>query len=944
MAIILTLIVDKTSFLLFGTQLRTKIGMWINPKFQLARLADRVRHALGLTFPDEELGGRIRAEQIRAVLRLTPLAVLSNLFNVGIIVYALAGLVPAYALAIWAIPVTGVIIIPVRGWLLLGKRTGTQSASPRAIRRMSRNAAILAILWGLLTVSFFNQVDTVHQLLIACLISGLMFGGAFILAAVPSAAIVYVIVMTIASLIPLEASNNPLYYHDMAALLSIYACVLVISVLWNGRIFIDRLLAEAGREQQSQWISLLLRDFEESASDWLWQTDSVGRLQHVSPRFSEILCQPIDELRDMPFVLLLGDSEKEKAAYSTVNLDTLRGAMKNRIAFRDLIIPVAIAGADRWWSLTGKPILDEHGVFTGYRGVGRDVTLAKRAEEELGRTRSFLDTVIENIPATIFVKDALERRFVFVNRAGENLLGVARGHLIGKRADEVFSQEQAADFVARDDEVIKSSSRIVIEEHALETPHNGVRLVTTQVLGIAGQNGAPNYILGVIEDVTERKRAEARIAHLARHDSLTDLPNRATFNEHLRLSIEHGQSTGSNFAILCIDLDRFKEVNDVYGHPLGDAVLRAVAHRLRAAANGIFLARVGGDEFALIMPNSNQETATALAVRLLDGVAEDLEIESYRIRQGLCVGVAIYPMDGVDARTLLANADAALYRAKAEGRRSIRFFDSDMDMQLRERRALQSELRSAVENDRMILHYQPQARIAGEIVGFEALVRWRHPTRGLVPPGSFIELAEESGVIVSIGEWVLREACREAASWPRKLQIAVNLSPVQFRSADLPTLVHTVLLETGLDPSRLELEITESVLIDDYSRAQSILRRLKSLGVRIALDDFGTGYSSLSYVQSFPFDKLKIDQSFVSNVVHNVQSAMIVRSVIGLARGLKIPVVAEGVETKAQLEFLAQESCDEIQGFLIGRPLPILEYAAVVGRETQPTLRRSRAG
>jgi EAL domain-containing protein (putative c-di-GMP-specific phosphodiesterase class I) len=266
-----------------------------------------------------------------------------------------------------------------------------------------------------------------------------------------------------------------------------------------------------------------------------------------------------------------------------------------------------------------------------------------------------------------------------------------------------------------------------------------------------------------------------------------------------------------------------------------------------------------------------------------------------------------------------------------------------MDMQLRERRALQNDLRSAVENDRMILHYQPQARIAGEIIGFEALVRWRHPTRGLVPPGSFIELAEESGVIISIGEWVLREACREAASWPRKLQIAVNLSPVQFRSADLPNLVHTVLLETGLDPARLELEITESVLIDDYSRAQSILRRLKSLGVRIALDDFGTGYSSLSYVQSFPFDKLKIDQLFISNVVHNVQSAMIVRSVIGLARGLKIPVVAEGVETKAQLEFLSQESCDEIQGFLIGRPLPILEYAAVVGCETRPTLRRALA-
>jgi EAL domain-containing protein (putative c-di-GMP-specific phosphodiesterase class I) len=333
------------------------------------------------------------------------------------------------------------------------------------------------------------------------------------------------------------------------------------------------------------------------------------------------------------------------------------------------------------------------------------------------------------------------------------------------------------------------------------------------------------------------------------------------------------------------------------------------------------------------MPNCNQEMASKLANRLLHSVDSDLEIEYYRIRQGLCAGVAIYPMDGADVRTLLANADAALYRAKAEGRGSIRFFDSDMDTQLRERRALQNDLQTAVENDSMILHYQPQARLGGEIVGFEALVRWRHPTRGLIPPGTFIQLAEENGVIGAIGEWVLREACREAASWSHGLQIAVNLSPVQFRSTDLPTLVHSVLLETGLAPGRLELEITESVLIDDYSRAQSILRRLKSLGVRIALDDFGTGYSSMSYVQSFPFDKLKIDQSFISNVARNIQSATIVRSVISLARGLKIPVVAEGVETKAQMEFLSQEHCDEIQGFLVGRPLPILEYASIVGHK-----------
>jgi EAL domain-containing protein (putative c-di-GMP-specific phosphodiesterase class I) len=262
-----------------------------------------------------------------------------------------------------------------------------------------------------------------------------------------------------------------------------------------------------------------------------------------------------------------------------------------------------------------------------------------------------------------------------------------------------------------------------------------------------------------------------------------------------------------------------------------------------------------------------------------------------------------------------------------------------MDQRLRERRALQQELRSAIERDELVLHYQPQARIGGEIIGFEALVRWRHPQHGIIPPNTFIPLAEESGLIVEIGEWIMREACREAASWPKPLQIAINLSPVQFHHGDLPGLVHAVLLETGLPPSRLELEITEGVLIDDFSRAVGTLRRLKALGVRIAMDDFGTGYSSLSYLQSFPFDKIKIDQSFISNLGRNAQSATIVRAVIGLARGLELPVLAEGVETKEQLAFLARESCDEIQGYLIGRPLPIDGHAALVGRPT-----KARAG
>jgi diguanylate cyclase (GGDEF)-like protein len=393
-------------------------------------------------------------------------------------------------------------------------------------------------------------------------------------------------------------------------------------------------------------------------------------------------------------------------------------------------------------------------------------------------------------------------------------------------------------------------------------------------------------------------------------------------------------AVGGNFGVLSIDLDRFKEVNDLFGHSAGDALLREVSRRLKAVAESAFLARLGGDEFMLIAADGPQpSTAEALAERLQAAMADEIETEGHRLRMGISIGVAIFPTDGATATTILGNADAGLYRAKSQGRGSIRFFEPDMDQRLRERRLLQHELQTGLHRGELALQYQPQSHIGGEITGFEALVRWRHPSRGMVPPGTFVPLAEESGLILPMGEWILREDCREAASWPRPLHIAVNLSPIQFRHGDLPRLVHSVLLDTGLAANRLELEITEGVLIDDFSRALSILRRLKALGVRIAMDDFGTGYSSLSNLQSFPFDKIKIDQSFISNLESNPQSAAIVRAVLGLGRGLGLPVIAEGVETEGQRTFLAGEGCKDIQGYLIGRPSDIVEYAELVGRK-----------
>jgi diguanylate cyclase (GGDEF)-like protein len=463
---------------------------------------------------------------------------------------------------------------------------------------------------------------------------------------------------------------------------------------------------------------------------------------------------------------------------------------------------------------------------------------------------------------------------------------------------------------------------------------------TLMAIGIAN---AALAILGMsLAGAFADKRAAERIAHMAHHDPLTGLPNRAAFATHFATVLDRSAAARSSFAILCIDLDRFKEINDLFGHSAGDLVLREVSDRLLTAVKGEFIARLGGDEFTIIVQGDQQRTAGAsVAEGVLAAMSENMEIAGHRIAVGVSVGVAIYPHDGADAATLLSNADAALYRAKAEGRGTIRFFAVEMDQQLREKRNLQHDLRSALERSELRLFYQPQATTSGEIIGFEALARWQHAKRGMVPPAEFIPIAEESSLIISIGEWVLREACAEAASWPRPLQIAVNLSPAQFKHGDLPTLVHSILLQTGLSPSRLELEITEGVLIGDFTRALSILRRLKALGVRIAMDDFGTGYSSLSYLQSFPFDKIKIDRSFIANVQSNHQSAAIVRAVIGLARGLDVPVVAEGVETTDQLEFLSQESCSEIQGYLIGKPSPIASYSDMVGRVG--TVHRGRA-
>lgn len=582
-----------------------------------------------------------------------------------------------------------------------------------------------------------------------------------------------------------------------------------------------------------------------------------------------------------------------------------------------------------------------------------DITKAKLAEDELRRTKKFVDAVIEHIPLPIIVKDVVgleadahESRFTLFNRAYEDLTGDSRNKLIGKTAHEIFPKERADLIVQADNEVLRSHKVVLTSEHPIHTSHNGTRLVIAKKAVIRDDKGKPQYLLTVVDDVTERRRAEERITYLAHNDSLTDLPNRASFVDYLAETLDVASKTGEQFSILCLDLDRFKEANDVYGHLVGDGLLREVACRLRAAAAGAFLARVGGDEFTLIVKNGSQPAAAvALSERLIAAFQNDFEVDGHRLKLSLSIGGAVYPNDGADAKTLMANADAALYQAKAEAGGSVRFFAAELGAQMREHRAIQKDLQLAITQGEFFLHYQPQEKISSsETVGFEALVRWQCPKRGLVSPGEFIPLAEESSLIIPLGEWILREACREAATWPRPLTVAVNISPVQFHHGDLPKLVHSILLETGLAPARLELEITEGVLIDDFSRAVSILRKLKSLGVQIAMDDFGSGYSSLSYLHSFPFDKIKIDRSFIGDLEHNHHSMAIVRAIVTLGHSLDVPVLAEGVETEAQRQFLKQVGCDQVQGYLMGRPLLIEAYAKLTGVPAKPGMNNAAAG
>ena len=545
---------------------------------------------------------------------------------------------------------------------------------------------------------------------------------------------------------------------------------------------------------------------------------------------------------------------------------------------------------------------------------------------ELKRQNDRFDAALTNMSHGLCMVDA-DERVIVVNGRFLDLFGLG--------AEDIHPGTTLAEVIANaasPTDRLEHLRRVYSQQRAYISKGSSAGFVNGRsdgcTIAVSHRPMADGGWVATYEDITERKRAESQIAYMAHHDALTDLANRVLFREHVERALAQAKRSGATIAMLCLDLDLFKNVNDTLGHHAGDAVLKAVADRLRRCVReGDVVARLGGDEFAVLQTAPNQpHDAGALAARLVQMLGAPYRVDGQEVVIAASVGVALSDSDCALPDQLLKRADLALYRAKADGRATFRFFEPEMDAQLQARRSLELDLRKALAHGDLEVFYQPQVNLAaGTIGGYEALLRWPHPQRGYISPAEFIPIAEETGLIAQLGDWVLRQACREAAEWPDYLKVAVNLSPVQFRSRALVDTIMAALKESGLPPRRLEVEITESVLLQDDAATMEMLHELRGLGVRVALDDFGTGYSSLSYLRSFPFDKIKIDQSFVRELSTRADCLAIVQSITRLGATLRMTTTAEGVETEEQVRQLRAAGCVEAQGYLFGRPKPAVE-------------------
>lgn len=730
--------------------------------------------------------------QLNETLRLSTQLALTHLVMAVAVVILFWGRAPIpYLLALFA------VILALVAICLVGVRRHRRSqpslAQAEAMQRAVRGVVLtLGLAWGTMPVTLYGHLDVDGRSYIVALCTGLLTTP-YVLGPIRHAANLFAIPVMAGCLMALAWQNDE-SSRVLAILLVIFASSILLNTRRMARFSTVRIADRIRVIEQNETISLLLNDFTENASEWLWETDPDGRLQNVSLRLVQISGTPAPQLLGAPFVALLrGDETGSGLSEGAREVAALVAA---RQTFRDRVVAVTVAGTMQWWRLNGKPLYDGAGHFLGMRGLGVDITAARESE--------------------------------------------------------------------------------------------------------------------------------ARIAHLANYDPLTGLANRALFQDLASMACERAERTSLPCALLYLDLDGFKVVNDTFGHALGDALLARVAARLGGLARtNDLVARLGGDEFAFLYPCRDADDAVALARTVVERLSQPYLIDGVQVEIGASVGIALAPGDATTPEVLLGRADLALYRAKAAGRQEVSTFTPDLEASVLKRRDLEVDLKRALARGELTLHYQPLVGLErGEVRCFEALLRWSRDPGGPVSPADFIPVAEASGLISAIGRWVLNQACAQAALWPKSVRIAVNLSPIQFRQTDLVLDVFQALEASGLAPDRLELEITESVFFEMNATTIANLRELRALGVRIALDDFGTGYSSLSYLIRFPVDKIKIDRSFINDMETRHECLAIIEAILTLAAKLSITVTAEGVETIEQAALLRTLGCDDIQGFLFspGRP------------------------
>jgi diguanylate cyclase (GGDEF)-like protein len=755
----------------------------------------------------------VRARHMQTLQGLTPLMVLANLVNGALVAGTFRGTVAGHWLMGWlALLAAGCSVAGLSWWR---HRHPRPLASPRAVMAMVRGAAVLALLWGSAVLAWFPAGNPEQRMLLGIVTVGMLCGGAFAMATVPQAALVYLGILAIAAAGALLSSTGA-FDAALIVLLAIYVGVLGWSVLNTARVFTARLVSEREAARQGQLVSLLLRDFEEHAADLLWEVDASGRFGHVAPRLAQALGHTEPRIMDFTLQQTLARHSAPAARDApggAAALVALHAALASGRAFRDIAVPMATIDGLRWWSVTAKPLVNERGRDAGWRGVIADVTAAREAHQ--------------------------------------------------------------------------------------------------------------------------------RLAFMAHFDSLTGLANRVQLREQLSLALAGATAVPpQRCALVWLDVDHFKTINDTLGHAAGDAVLVATAQRLRACLRPSDLpARLGGDEFALLLRDPPADAyLPALAQRLVDTLCQPIEVDGRPVPVGVSLGLAVAPDHGSTLDELMAHADLALYAAKEAGRSRHACYVPRLGDRHRRQLQLESGLREALALGQLHLHWQPRIAIGSwQVLGAEALLRWDHPELGPVSPVEFIPVAEQSGLIADIGAWVLARACHEAKALPATMQVSVNVSPAQLRREDFAHTVRSALAAAELPADRLEIEITESLFIDATALALRHLHTLRAAGTRVALDDFGTGYSSLAYLRRFPFDTLKIDRSFVRELLQRHDARAIVTTIIELARTLGMQTLAEGVEEPAQLAALREAGCDAIQGFLVARPMPLAALCQLLGNWTVPT-------